>query len=302
MERKRFRLCLASFVVDPSLRRRPAHLVRSRTSLAAESVSEKLESAGPIGYDRLRWKRGREFLGSILMKHDPARRLSKSPGQPFHGRSAFEIGEAISTTRSAALGFSNRAADLRKPPSEEPFPKAWLAYLRDNVFVYRLLSDAEQARLRREVRRFIAAKFWEGCAGLRITEEMQVTIAAQACLLLLGLDGCWFAEPKSILVYPGGYPPLFPAMMRGRPPRFLVSRDAQRSASAKERGGRFRRSLSPKDGGEGRFGGEANITGRREGRRFRRCRRRASRRADRPDRRRCRRAIRPCCSPAGGAD
>ncbi|HEY7315362.1 MAG TPA: zinc-dependent peptidase [Gemmataceae bacterium] len=151
------------------------------------------------------------------MKHDASQRLSKSRRQPFRGRSAFEIGEAISTTRSAALGFSRCEADLRKPPTEEPFPEAWRAYLRDNVFLYNLLSDADQARLRREVRRFIAAKFWEGCAGLRITEEMQVTIAAQACLLLLGLDGCWFAEPKSILVYPGGYLGIDPDQNNVRP-------------------------------------------------------------------------------------
>ncbi len=94
----------------------------------------------------------------------------------------------------------------RRPP-DESFPEAWLPYLHENVFLYGLLSDADQARMRRIVPRFIATKFWEGCAGLAITDEVRVTIAAQACLLLLGFDyedDC-FDDLKTILVYPGGY-------------------------------------------------------------------------------------------------
>jgi Mlc titration factor MtfA (ptsG expression regulator) len=85
------------------------------------------------------------------------------------------------------------------------FPDAWLAYLRDNVILYRLLSEAEQARLRDLVPRFIAGKYWEGCAGLRVTDEMKVTVAGQACLLLLGWDDYCFEELKTILLYPAGY-------------------------------------------------------------------------------------------------
>jgi Mlc titration factor MtfA (ptsG expression regulator) len=92
------------------------------------------------------------------------------------------------------------------PRSAEAFPEAWLAYLRDNVFLYGLLPEEDQERLRRRLPRFIAGKFWEGCAGQRITDEVRVTIAAHACLLLLGLDDDYdFDNCKSILVYPGGY-------------------------------------------------------------------------------------------------
>ena len=34
----------------------------------------------------------------------------------------------------------------------------------------------------------MAEKNWEGCGGLTVTDEMRVTIAAQACLLVLGFD------------------------------------------------------------------------------------------------------------------
>ena len=48
----------------------------------------------------------------------------------------------------------------------EPFLSGWLPYLSKNVAHYRYLSEAEQARLRDDLRIFIAEKQWEGCGGL----------------------------------------------------------------------------------------------------------------------------------------
>jgi Mlc titration factor MtfA (ptsG expression regulator) len=87
----------------------------------------------------------------------------------------------------------------------QPFPAAWERHLRRNVAHYRYLSAAEQARLRDDLRIFIAEKSWEGCGGLQITDEIKVTIAAQACLLVLGLEHNYFDRVQSILVYPRGY-------------------------------------------------------------------------------------------------
>jgi Mlc titration factor MtfA (ptsG expression regulator) len=85
-----------------------------------------------------------------------------------------------------------------------PFPAEWLPYL-DNVVHYRYLAPDEQARLRDNLRVFIAEKNWEGCGGLALSDEMKVTIAAQACLMTLGLEGDPLAGILSILVYPSGY-------------------------------------------------------------------------------------------------
>src|SRR5205807_2129933 len=41
--------------------------------------------------------------------------------------------------------------------------------------------------------------------GLKITDEIQVTIAAQACLLVLGLEHNFYDRVLSILVYPHAY-------------------------------------------------------------------------------------------------
>src|SRR5262249_38057272 len=51
----------------------------------------------------------------------------------------------------------------------------------------------------------IAEKTWQGGRGMFVTEEMKVTIAASAALLLLGLDHDYYARVDSIVVYPGEF-------------------------------------------------------------------------------------------------
>jgi Mlc titration factor MtfA (ptsG expression regulator) len=52
---------------------------------------------------------------------------------------------------------------------------------------------------------FLAEKSIVGCNGLEVTEEIRATIAAQACLLLLGRPGGLYDELRSILVYPTAF-------------------------------------------------------------------------------------------------
>jgi MtfA peptidase len=66
---------------------------------------------------------------------------------------------------------------------ERPFPAEHVAVLDRNVKHYQRLTSDDQKRLRDLVQVFVAEKHWEGCGGLVLTEEMKVTIAAQACLL-----------------------------------------------------------------------------------------------------------------------
>ena len=87
-----------------------------------------------------------------------------------------------------------------------PFPPPWRAYLAANVPHYRRLSADEQHQLERLVQVFLAEKNFEGCAGLTLTDEMRVTVAGQACLLLLGLARHdYFGRVLSVLLYPAGY-------------------------------------------------------------------------------------------------
>jgi Mlc titration factor MtfA (ptsG expression regulator) len=84
----------------------------------------------------------------------------------------------------------------------EPFPEEWELFLVQNVAHFSRLSDSERTRLRADLRVLVAEKNWEGCRGQRINDEVKVTIAAQASLLLLGMKHDYFARVLSILVYP----------------------------------------------------------------------------------------------------
>lgn len=85
---------------------------------------------------------------------------------------------------------------------QEPFPEAFLPVLQRNVRHYARLDEAERKRLRDLVQVFVAEKNWEGCGGLELTEEMKVTIAAQAGLLVLELPHQLYKNVDSIFVYP----------------------------------------------------------------------------------------------------
>ena len=92
-----------------------------------------------------------------------------------------------------------RRARLRTPP----FPAAWRRILRRRVpAVVRLPYDL-QRRLKHHVQVFVAEKAFIGCQGLVITDEVRVTIAAQACLLLLGhAQSDCYPRLTQVLVYP----------------------------------------------------------------------------------------------------
>jgi Mlc titration factor MtfA (ptsG expression regulator) len=93
----------------------------------------------------------------------------------------------------------------RKRFDKLPFPEAWLGILRERVPYYRLLSRDEQTELRKLIRVFLAEKKFEGCGGLAMTDEIRVTIAAQACILLLNREHDYYAGLHSVLVYPSSY-------------------------------------------------------------------------------------------------
>ena len=98
--------------------------------------------------------------------------------------------------------FRNRR---RRKLLEEPFPPWWEVILQRNVALYPRLSPAERAKLRDILRILHAEKTWESANSLHVTEEMKITIAAQAALLLLGVNHDYFARVSSIVVYPSAF-------------------------------------------------------------------------------------------------
>lgn len=86
-----------------------------------------------------------------------------------------------------------------------PFPPEWREIITRNLPISSRLPTDDQEELLGHVQVFLNEKRFEGCAGLELTDEIRVTIAAQACLLLLHRDTDYYPELTSILVYPSNY-------------------------------------------------------------------------------------------------
>jgi hypothetical protein len=87
----------------------------------------------------------------------------------------------------------------------EPFPQRHVEILERNVPLYRRMPPALQRQLEGRINVFLNEKAFVGCGGLEITDEVQVTIAAHACFLILNRDTNYFPGFSTVLVYPDTY-------------------------------------------------------------------------------------------------
>ena len=87
-----------------------------------------------------------------------------------------------------------------------PIPGEWRSIVARNVPLAARLPAQGQERLLRLTQVFLHDKPMEG-VGLELTDEIRVTIAAQACLLLLNLDYPCYPTLRRVLVYPGVFQP-----------------------------------------------------------------------------------------------
>ncbi len=74
-----------------------------------------------------------------------------------------------------------------------------------NVSIYSLLPDELREELHGRINIFLDEKEFLGRGGLKITDEIRMTVAGNACLLLLGQEKRRFPGFTSILVYPDTY-------------------------------------------------------------------------------------------------
>ena len=87
-------------------------------------------------------------------------------------------------------------------PSPATFEAAWEDVLTRGFGHWRLLEDGERDRLRTLLAEFVAGWRWEAANGFDLTEEMKVLIAAQAAVLLLGLEIDEYPQLSSVIVHP----------------------------------------------------------------------------------------------------
>jgi MtfA peptidase len=95
-----------------------------------------------------------------------------------------------------------------------PFPQEW-ERLVETIPLCAGLSGEERARHRDVLRVIATERNFEGCGGLVLREGMRVVVAAQAALLLLGLEHDYFSRVSSILVYPSAMRSPWPRMVDG---------------------------------------------------------------------------------------
>ena len=85
------------------------------------------------------------------------------------------------------------------------FPESWHQTLIDRLPFVARIPLAEQEQLKFLIKVFLADKEFYGCAGQEIDDDIRVTVAAQACLLLLNQDRTPYPNLDSILIYPSTF-------------------------------------------------------------------------------------------------
>jgi Mlc titration factor MtfA (ptsG expression regulator) len=103
------------------------------------------------------------------------------------------------------FGQPRWVAARRARVAARPFPPEWRDILRRRVPYVRGLPADLQLQLKKRIQVFLAEKPFIGCRGLEITDEIRVTVAAQACLLLLNRPTDYYPKLRQILVYPGAF-------------------------------------------------------------------------------------------------
>lgn len=93
----------------------------------------------------------------------------------------------------------------RERIAQRPFPPTWRRLLRQRVPLATRLPVPLQLRLKGLMQVFLAEKPILGCGGLRVTDEMRITIAALACLPLLGAARGLYPALRQVLVYPSAF-------------------------------------------------------------------------------------------------
>lgn len=78
------------------------------------------------------------------------------------------------------------------------------AILYDQIPLLKRLPPELHSPLEGKINRFLDQVDMYGCEGLTLTEEMELSIAGQACLLIVNTD-VWYKTLRTVLVYPAAF-------------------------------------------------------------------------------------------------
>jgi Mlc titration factor MtfA (ptsG expression regulator) len=103
------------------------------------------------------------------------------------------------------LGINPLTRLRRRRLKDRLFPLDWIVIIEQNIPFYKRLPESLRKRLYGHINVLLAEKKFKGCGGLQLTDEIKITIAAQAALLLLNERGNYFSKLRLILVYPSAF-------------------------------------------------------------------------------------------------
>lgn len=103
---------------------------------------------------------------------------------------------------SAVALFQTRRGRRRRELLDGGFRPEWRDLLAERMAHWHLLGDEERQRLEHLALRLMVDKRWEAARGFELTDDIEVTIAAQAALLALGLPDDAYREVQAIVVHP----------------------------------------------------------------------------------------------------
>lgn len=89
--------------------------------------------------------------------------------------------------------------------TSKPFPAAWKETVANRLPFFELFPQALKERFENQIKVFLRDKQFIGCAGQEIDDEIRVTIAAQACLLILNRNSNPYRKLNAVLVYPSTF-------------------------------------------------------------------------------------------------
>jgi Mlc titration factor MtfA (ptsG expression regulator) len=105
----------------------------------------------------------------------------------------------------AWLAWRGRRRARRARLRAQPLPADAIRLLDARLQLHRHMPEAQRRELHGHINVFLDEKRFVGCGGFEVTEEVRLTVAAWACLLLLGGRSDYYPGFTTILVYPGAF-------------------------------------------------------------------------------------------------
>ena len=105
------------------------------------------------------------------------------------------------------------------------------AMVTEQVPLIRKLPPDLSKNLEGKINAFLHQVEFIGCDGLEVTEDMRLSIAAQACLLVVNTE-VWYPHLRTILIYPGA----FKSLDRDQDGYVVTEREVIRSGESWSRG------------------------------------------------------------------